>query len=352
MSESKNLRIAFIGAGGIAGTHMRYLQTMPDVAIVAAADVSEASLEAKKRDFGIQSTYTDYEKMLTEIQPDAVSVCTPNRLHAPCTIAALEAGADVLVEKPLAMNAIEGQQMVDTANRQGKKLVIGFQHRYEAKTNFLKKLVDGEVLGRILYGRVQALRRRGIPNWGVFGRKDLQGGGPLIDIGVHVLETAHFVMGAPKPIAATGVTHTYLGNKPSTVISQSPNWDHENYTVEDLAVGHIRFEDGSSLSIEASFAAHIEKNEWNFTLMGENGGATWDPPQVFTDAHDHMVNGSPHFLPSGRQADPFLKKMRNFVEHVLYDQPTMAPAEHGLMVQKMLDAIYKSAEKAEEVVID
>ena len=352
MSDNKKLRIAFIGAGGIAGTHMRYLQTMPEVELVAASDISEASLEAKKRDFGIPAAYTDYEKMLSEVQPDAVSVCTPNGLHAPCTIAALEAGADVIVEKPLAMNATEGQQMVDTAKKHGKKLVIGFQHRYEAKTNFLKKLVDDEILGRILYGRVQALRRRGIPNWGVFGQKELQGGGPLIDIGVHVLETAHFVMGAPKPVSATGVTHTYIGNKPSTVVSQWPNWDHKTYNVEDLAVGHIRFEDGSSLSIEASFAAHIEKNEWNFTLMGTNGGATWDPPQLFTDAHDHMVNGSPHWLPSGRQADPFLKKMRNFVDHVLHDAPTMAPAEHGLMVQKMLDGIYKSAEVGEEVKID
>ena len=346
------LRVALIGAGGIAGTHMRYLSAMSDVELVAASDINEAAVKNRCAEFGVEQGFTDYEKMLSETTPDAVSVCTPNGLHAPCTIAALEAGAHVIVEKPMAMNAVEAQSMIDTAVANNKKLVIGFQHRYEARTRFVKNAVDNGDLGRILYGRVQALRRRGIPNWGVFGRKDLQGGGPLIDIGVHVLEMCHFSMGSPKPVAAVGMTHTYLGDKPSSVISQWPNWDHKTYTVEDLAVGHIRFEDGGSLSVEASFAAHIEKNEWNFTLMGEKGGATWDPPSLFSDRNDHMVNTEPHWLPSGRQADHFSLKMRNWVEHVHYDKETMAPAEHGLMVQKMLDGLYLSALERNEVAIE
>jgi len=135
------------------------------------------------------------------------------------------------------------------------------------------------------------------------------------------------------------------------VVSQWPNWDYKNYTVEDLAIGQIRFENGAILSIEASFAAHIEKNEWNFTLMGEKGGTSWDPPGLFRDDNGYMVNTEPNWLPSGPAADCFAAKMRNFVEHVLYDKPTMAPAEHGLMVQKMLDGIYASAEKGGEVKI-
>lgn len=348
----QKLRVAFIGAGGIAGTHMRYFSNMPDVELVAASDVVETSVKRRCNEFNIPNGYLDYEQMLKEVEVDAVSVCTPNGLHAPCTIAALEAGRHVLVEKPLAMNAVEGQQMLDAAARNNRKLVIGFQHRYEARTNFIRKAVKNGDLGKVLYGRVQALRRRGIPNWGVFGRKDLQGGGPLIDIGVHVIETAHFAMGSPRPIAATGAIHTYLGNRESSVVSQWPNWDHKTYTVEDLAVGHIRFDNGATLSVEASFAAHIEKNEWNFTLMGEKGGATWDPPSLFTDANDHMVNTAPHWLPTGAAADPFRQKMRNFVDHVLYEKETMAPAEHGLMVQKMLDGLYASAAEGREVAID
>ena len=351
-SKTKTLKIAFIGAGGIARTHMRYLSKMGDVDIVSVADVVEANAARLRDEFGIPSTFADYRRMLHEIRPQAVSVCTPNGLHAPCTIAALESGADVLVEKPLALNAVEGKQMVDVAKANGRKLVIGFQHRFEPRTHFLRNAVrDGE-LGEILYGRVQALRRRGIPNWGVFGRKELQGGGPLIDIGVHVLETAHYVMGSPKPIAALGQTYRYLGDKPSTVVSEWPNWDYKSYDVEDLAVGMIRFENGATLSLEASFAAHIEKDNWNFALMGTQGGATWGPPRIFHDRHNHMVNTEPHWLPKESQGDAFRLKMRNFVDHALHDHETLAPAEHGLMVQEMLDGIYQSAELGKEVQIE
>ena len=343
------LRVAFIGAGGIAGTHMRYLKEMSDVELVAQADISEAAMQRWAAQYEIPASFTDYEKMLARINPDAVSVCTPNGLHAPTTIAALKAGAHVIVEKPMAMNAAEARAMIEAAEKAGRKLVIGFQYRFDPKTTYLKHAIDAGQLGNIVYARVQALRRRGIPNWGVFGRKELQGGGPLIDIGVHALEMTHFAMGSPKPVAASGSTFTYLGDKPSEVVSQWPNWNYKTYTVEDLAIGQIRFENGAVLSIEASFAAHIEKDEWNFVLMGEKGGASWNPSGIFRDDNGYMTNSQPGFLPGGGFGDCFKLKMRNFVEHVLHDAPTLAPAEHGWMVQKMLDGIYASAAKGKEV---
>lgn len=350
-AKKKTLRYAFIGAGGIAGAHMRYLQDMDDVEMVAMADISKAGMEAKAEQFGIDGIYTDVRKMLAEVKPDAVSVCTPNGAHAEGSILASQAGAHVMVEKPMAMTAAEAQKMISTAKKKRRKLVIGFQYRYDPKTTFIKDAVDSGRMGKVVYGRIQALRRRGIPNWGVFGRKDLQGGGPLIDIGVHALEMTHFAMGSPKPVAASGSTFTYLGDRKSNVKSQWPNWDHKNYTVEDLAIGQIRFDNGAVLSIEASFAAHIESNVWNFTVMGEKAGANWDPPGLFSDDGGYMMNAKPDWLPSGPAADAFAAKMRNFVDHCLYDTPTLAPAEHGLMVQKMLDGIYASAEKGAEVKI-
>ena len=170
----------------------------------------------------------------------------------------------------------------------------------------------------------------------------------MIDIGVHALEMTHFVMGSPKPVAASGSTYTYLGDKKTDVVSQWPNWDYKTYTVEDLAVGMIRFENGATLNLEASFAAHIEKDAWNSTIMGEKGGASWDPPGLFSDENNYMVNTEPNWLPN---SDAFGAKMRNFVDHVLHNRPTMAPGEHGLMVQKMLDGIYESAAKGKEVAI-
>ena len=165
-SKQDKLRVALIGAGGIAGAHMRYYQDMDDVEMVAAADVALERAQKSCEEYEIPAAFADYEEMLRQVAPDAVSVCTPNGLHAPCSIAALDAGAHVLVEKPLAMNAREGQQMLDAAERNGKKLIIGFQNRYDPKTQFIKKLVDDGELGAVLYARVQSLRRRGIPNWG------------------------------------------------------------------------------------------------------------------------------------------------------------------------------------------
>ncbi len=349
MADGK-FRIGFIGAGGIALTHMKYLAAMPDVEIVAAADISERSLAGAKAQYQIEHLYTDHKQMLRD-QPtlDAISICTPNGLHAVNSVDASNAGKHVLVEKPMAMNAREARQMLDAAKRNGRHLVVGFQSRFDTRTKLVRDQIRQGNFGNIMYVRAQALRRRGIPNWGVFGRKELQGGGPMIDIGVHILETAHYMMGSPRPVSVTGNTWTYLGNKPSEIASVWPNWDYQTYTVEDLAVGMIRFENGAMLSIEASFVAHIEKDVFNVQLMGERGGATWDDTQIFLDQAGYMMNVRPGYVP---QRDPFEYKMRHFVDVCQGTRENEAPGEHGLLVQQMLDGVYQSSETGREVTIE
>jgi predicted dehydrogenase len=223
--------------------------------------------------------------------------------------------------------------------------------RYSPNARFLRQQVEEGRFGKIMYARAQAIRRRGIPNWGVFGRKELQGGGPMIDIGVHIMEVAHYVMGSPRPIAATGQTFTYMGNKKSDVVSQWPNWDHKTYTVEDLAVGQIRFDNGAIMTIESSFVAHCP-GVFNFQLLGEKAGGNYDPPTLWHDHGGYMLNSAPDFIPKGDFMDNFQAKINNFIAHIADDAPSLAPAEHGLMVQKMLDGVYRSAEKGKEVAID
>jgi predicted dehydrogenase len=210
--------------------------------------------------------------------------------------------------------------------------------------------VENGSLGDILYARVWALRRRGIPNWGMFVRKDLQGGGPMIDIGVHAIEMAHFAMGSPRPVAASGTTYTYLGDQPSDAV-ECPwkGWDYENYSVEDLATGYVRFENGATMSIEASFAAHLGRQGMDFTLMGTRGGAQQADPQLYYDRDGYMVDATPAYLP---KTDAFQVKMDAFVDCCLYDKPNMASGEEGLMIQKILDGIYASSEAGKEVAID
>jgi predicted dehydrogenase len=346
----KAFKIGFVGAGGIALTHMKYLSAREGVEIASASDISGKALEIAQTQYKIAHVYSDFKQMLKERKElDAVSVCTPNGLHAPNTIAALEAGKHVLVEKPMAMNAKEAQSMLDAAKKAGKHLVVGFQSRFDSKTDFIRKQIQSGAFGDILYVRAQALRRRGIPNWGVFGRKDLQGGGPMIDIGVHILETAHYMMGAPRPVSCTGNTWTFMGNKASDVVSVWPNWDYKTYTVEDMAVGMIRFETGAMLTIEASFIAHIEKDIFNIEVMGTKGGANWDATQIFTDHSGYMMNMSPAWVP---RVDIFQVKMRHFVEVCRGKRANESPGEHGLLVQRMLDGVYESAAQGKEVTLE
>jgi len=346
--KTRKTKIGFIGGGGISRTHMRYMAEMGDVELAAVADVSEAALNQCSKEFGISHCFTDYQDLLKIKDIVAVTVGTPNGAHYRPTVDALAAGKDVMVEKPMAMTAQEAADMVKMARKCKKLLVIGFQHRFAASAQMLKRAIDKGDFGNVLYARCQALRRRGIPNWGVFGRKDLQGGGPLIDIGVHMIEVAHYLMGSPQPVSAYGSMYTYLGDKPTDTVCPWPDWDYNNYTVEDLAVGMVRFANGATLSIEASFAAHIGKGEWTFTLMGEKAGGQFDPPMIFKDDAGTMVNLTPDWLPN---TDAFRHKMRHFVECVQHRTPSDAPGEHGLLVQQMLNAIYASAEQGREVKI-
>ncbi|MCC6241045.1 MAG: Gfo/Idh/MocA family oxidoreductase [Phycisphaerales bacterium] len=351
--RGKKLRMAFIGCGGIAQTHMQALREMPDVEVVAGCDILPERLENFQTKWGVTELYEDWRKMLKNVELDAVSVCTPNGVHAPASIDSSKAGLHVITEKPMAMNPRECQQMIDAAKKAGKKLCVGFQFRYHPNTQFLKKAADEGQFGKVMFMKCHALRRRGIPNWGVFGRKELQGGGPMIDIGVHIIEMAHYVMGSPRPVAASGNTWTFLGNKKSEVVSMWPNWDHKTYTVEDLAIGQIRFENGALMQIESSFCNHIEKDVWNFQMVGEKGGCTWDPPSIYRDQAGYMVNIQPGWISQESNFNTlFSIKLRNFVDACLKDTPLTAPGEAGLAVQKILDGVYRSAEAGKEVKID
>ena len=350
----KKLRVAVVGCGGIAQVHMRAFQKIPEVEVVAGVDILPERLEAFEKTWGVTKLYKDWKTMLKEVKPDAVDVCTPNGVHCPAVVDACNAGCHAFTEKPMAMSPAESQKMIDAAKKNKVKLAVGFQYRYHPKTEFLTQAREEGAFGNIMFMKCQALRRRGIPNWGVFGQKKLQGGGPMIDIGVHVIEMAHYFMGSPKPVAASGNIWTYLGNKQSKVASMWPGWDYKTYTVEDLAIGQIRFDNGAIMQIEASFAAHIEKDLWNFTAFGDKGGCTWDSrdgkPEIFTDQMGYMVNSTPYWLSNQAGFDDlFPRKLKNWVDAIHKGTPLRASGEAGLAVQKILNGVYSSAAAGKEV---
>ncbi|MCK4282874.1 MAG: Gfo/Idh/MocA family oxidoreductase [Candidatus Brocadiae bacterium] len=346
---AKTVRVGVIGTGGIATRQARRLAELDDVEIVAGCDVSEENLRKFAEKYEVPHTFSDFNEMVQLEEMDAVTVCTPNYMHKDPTIAALKAGKHVMVEKPMAMNAGEAQAMVDAAEQSEAELTMGFQFRLAPEAQAIKRFVDEGRLGKVLFARCQALRRRGIPSWGVFGQKELQGGGPLIDIGVHIMECAHYLMGEPKPVAASAQIFTYLGNREPAAAAPWGPWDWKTYTVEDLAIGIIRFDNGAVMSVESSFAAHIKEDVLNCQLMGEEGGCVLHPPTIFADQAGTMINIEPHYVGKYQAMD---KKIEDWIGRVRGEVETQCPAIAGLHVQKMLDGLYASAEAGKEVPIE
>jgi predicted dehydrogenase len=345
---SDKIRVGVIGAGSIArGSHIPALKKHPDVEISAICDANESALHMVAREFGIDRAFTDYDELLSMDDLDAVHVCTPNYLHMDPTVKALKSGKHVLVEKPIARNSVEGAAMVEAARAAGKKLMVAYCWRWHSGARALRRFIEAGDLGEIYYARVHALRRRGIPNWGDFTDKARQGGGPLVDIGCHLLDLTLWLMGHPKPVSASGKCYTKFGNRPDLVNMRGP-WDHTRYTVEDFAVGLIRFEDGATLSIESSFAANIEKDTSNTVLLGTEGGCELNPLRIYREERQTLVDMTPVALPeiNWREAEIF-----EFIDAIRDDKPVPIPGEEGLTVSKILDAMYKSSDENREVEI-
>lgn len=348
--KRKKVRIGVIGAGGIAqGAHLPGYATIPDLCeVVALADINEETLKTAAGKFGVQHTFTDYRKLLEMDEVDAVSVCTPNYVHMDPTLAAFKAGKHVLCEKPIAMNAREAAKMVEAGRKAKRNFMVGYNTRFEPRSQLLKKYIQAGDLGEIYYARAQALRRRGIPGWGVFIDKAKQGGGPLIDIGVHILDLTLWLMGHPKPVAASGVTYAKFGHR-SDIVGFLGQWDYKNFTVEDFASALIRLENGATVVLEASFVANIPEDVWNSTLCGTEGGATTNPFTVVREAHRSLQVFKPE-TPS-QNINSHHAEMKHFVESILNGTEPLTTGEHGLMVSQIMDAIYESSEKGREVKI-
>ena len=343
---NKKVNVGIIGAGGIAtNAHVPGYAKCPDAQLFAVCDVDEARAKKLAEQYNIPHVFTDYRKLCAMDELHAVSVCTPNYLHKDPAILALRNGKHVLCEKPLAMNGKEGEAMVKAAKESGAKLQVGFNLRFDANAVAMKKLIDDGALGDIYYARSQALRRRGIPNWGVFGQKHLQGGGPLIDIGVHILDLTLHMMGFPKPVSVSGAAVTKFGDKPN-IFGSWGQWDWKTFTVEDFASGYVRFENGATLSIESSFCANIEKDGFDFRILGDKGGAQYSPPMIFSEQNMTLLNISPVGM---RPVQSHHEEVAAFINAIQTDTPVLVPGEQALVVTRIIDGIYKSTQLGKEV---
>lgn len=354
----RKIRVGIIGCGGISNSHMGGYKAIPDLVEVAACcDIDGEKAKRYSEAYGIPNCYTDYNEMFANENLDAVSVCTWNAAHACATIDALNAGINVLCEKPMAMNTRQALEMKEAAERNGKLLMIGFVRRFGNDADILKKFIEAGTMGDVYFAKATYLRRNGCPG-GWFGDKEYAGGGPLIDLGVHVIDLCRYLVGGPKPVSVYGVTYNNLG--PNRASAGDKQWVVSNnslgidfkYTVEDFATALIRFDNGLTINVEASFNLNIKHDVGNIELFGTKAGARVDPQiEFFSDMNNMFVD----IKPSGNTAlnfdGLFAREIRHFVDCVRDGIPCISTADDGVMLMRILDAIYESAATGGEIKI-
>ena len=353
------LKVAVIGNGGISGVHLAAYAKNPDVEIHALCDINEERLNRRGDEYHVPAgrRYTDVHRMLADCpELDAVSVCTWNAAHAECAIAALNAGKHVLCEKPMAMNVEEAVAMKEAADRNHKLLMIGFVRRFGNDCAIMKDFIDNGYFGEVYYAKATYLRRKGCPG-GWFGDKARSGGGPLIDLGVHIIDLCRYLMGNPRPVSVYGATFNKLGNRAhikgkAGYVSQTRE-NRDIFNVEDLATAMIRFDNGSVLQIDASFSLNIEKDEGVLRFFGTKAGAKLDPElTIYSEMNDYMTNVTLSNSTALSFDGLFENEINHFVECVRTGAPCRNPAEDGVELMKILTGIYKSAETGHEVIIE
>ena len=350
------IRVGIIGVGNIAESHIYGYLRNPDVELYAFCDIDSDRLQYMGKKYGVTRLYTDHNEMLKLEELDAVSVCVWNCSHARCTIDALNAGKHVLCEKPMAMNSDQAIEMKEAADRNGKLLMIGFVRRHGNDCRILKEFIDTDYLGEIYYAKASYLRRDGNPN-GWFGDKSRSGGGPLIDLGVHVIDLVRYLMGRPLPVSVYGVTYQKLLNRPGVKKRpdryQSANAkDDDICSVEDLAAAMIRFDNGATLQIDAAFSLNLKNDIGSIELFGTKGGAKLDPElEMYSEVNNYLCNVQLDVPTALSFNGLFEKEIDHFVDCVEGRAECIAPAEDGVILMQILDAVYESSRTGHEVVI-
>ena len=353
-----DIRVGVIGVGWAGRQHLAAYDALAGVRVAALAGLEEPARSELAAKHGVEHEVARWQDLLELDGLDAVSVAVPTFLHAPIAIAALERGLHVLSEKPIARNEAEARSMVQAARQANRVLDVGFNHRQRGDIQELKEVIDAGRLGRPYYAKAWWLRRSGIPGEGTwFTTSEFAGGGPLVDIGVHVLDYSLFLLGNPAVTAVSASTYDLLAtagfgfNRESskTSIAGSTGFD-----VEDLATVFARLEDGGTLLVEASWAAHrTEGDAFGITLFGTQGGAElivedYAPSgslRVFTDDDGAAVETRLTAPPGAGHrgvVEQFLAKVRSgrWQEH---------DGTAAIELARIVDACYRSAAEQREI---
>lgn len=355
-NDNLPLRVGVVGLGFAGRTHIKSYLAVPGVEVVAIAGLEPDGLKEIGEEYGIENRYERWEDLLARDDLDVVSVCTPTHLHAPVSVAALEHGCHVLCEKPLARAGDEAKAIVDAAARAGRVLQVAFNHRRRDDVDVLKHQIDAGQLGKVYYAKAHWLRRNGIPGMGSwFTNREMAGGGPLIDLGVHILDMAMYLLGEPRALTVSASTFAELGPRG---LGGSPNavkhMVGSAYEVEDLATAFIRLDNGGTLLLETSWATFRKPgDDFGVELFGTDGGAKIgvenyvkeDTLRLYTD-----VAGVPaEVRPGVSGAEGHRGVVREFIEAIRGGDWSAHVGREGLARTRIIDACYASAMEGREV---
>jgi predicted dehydrogenase len=349
-----SLKVGVIGVGGIAATHMPGWAASPYAEVIAGADPNPTALAAWGSTWDVPRLVASAEELIQDPDIDIIDICTPSMFHAPLAIAALDHGKHVICEKPLAPTPHEIRQMIAARDRSGKLLMTAQHHRYSPAGQALKAEVDRGALGDVYHARAWYLRRNLVPTGEGFILKARSGGGACIDIGVHALDTALWLMGSPTPVSVTGLVRNELSKLPGAWSPWAggtpipPQMD-----VEELAVGFVRFANGATMMLEFSWMLNGPHNEdLQVWLYGTQGGCHYPKAELYTQGTSprQQYDIALKYLP--QPLGPHALECMAFAEAAFTGAPSPVPAEQSLNVQIILDSVYTSAQTGREVRLD
>ncbi len=339
----RKLRMGIIGVGNIGTVHLRAASQVEEVEVLAIADINEERLNKAKKDFNIPGAYSDYEKMIENEELDMISICTPNYLHCPMALKALDAKLHVLCEKPMALNYNEVLQMVEKAESVGKQIMPALCYRFVPQMAAAKKMIEEGTFGDIFYIEGSSIRRNGIPGMGSwFTQKRYSGGGALIDLGPHLLSVATWLIPGAKPIKAKCVSYDKFGKKGEA----SGSWGYVDpdgyFDVEDSIVALVSFDNGTTLLMRICWASNIPDEKMGILVQGEKcGGELYEGKIVDINGNEEQVNVAP--------ADPYVGEIQGFCRAIINNTDAPVNARDVLTDMKIIDALYESAESKREV---
>ena len=362
IDTSKKVKVGIIGTGWIAEAHVKQYAKMPDVEIVAGADLIPGKAEAFFKTNGIKNVrcYESGHAMLEAEELDIVSICTYNCEHASCAIDALEHGVNVLLEKPFTVTLEEAIGVMKAEKKSGKLITVGFQPRMSENMQMIKKIVESGELGKVYYLQAGGGRRRGIPTpFGTtFIEKETGGIGALGDIGSYSLDMLLNAVGYPKPLTATGYMSDFQGKNPNYYTNGHPEYA-EKFGVDDFAAGFVRLEGDIMLDFRISWAMHMDTSG-DALILGTEGGLRIPSTECWNGEFDRpltiykTVAGKEisYEIPMEAKADLFYKKVRSFVDAVKDGGEPTVPTSQAVINQAIIDGLVRSAREGHEVVIE